>query len=92
MSDDTRTSTIIQALHILSNEIHSEDWVANGVMVQAADRLEELEASHAELLEALKSLLQECKYQCEYGNFPEDRVELSIARAAIAKAEGEVMP
>lgn len=49
-------------------------------------------AAAPELLEALKSLLQECKYQCEYGSFPDDRVELPIARAAIAKAEAGVMP
>lgn len=39
------TQTIITALRILSNEIHSDDGVANAVCAEAAERLEELSLS-----------------------------------------------
>jgi hypothetical protein len=41
-----------------------------------------------ELLEALKKLLKECEYMMENGDMMDNRVEVSLARAAIAKAEG----
>lgn len=40
----TETQTLIAALRILARDIQSDDGVANGVIGEAADRLEELEA------------------------------------------------
>lgn len=37
-----KTSTIITALHVLSREIESGDGVANMVMIEAAERMQEL--------------------------------------------------
>ena len=37
-----RTSTIIQALRILAAEIRSEDGIASGALLEAADRMQEL--------------------------------------------------
>ena len=36
------TESLVKALRILANDIQSEDGVANCVIAQAADRLEEL--------------------------------------------------
>lgn len=38
----TDTTTLIKALRILSNDIQSDDGVANAAIAEAADRLEEL--------------------------------------------------
>jgi hypothetical protein len=38
----TDTTILIKALRILSNDIQSEDGVANAAIAEAADRLEEL--------------------------------------------------
>lgn len=40
-----KTETIITALRILADEIHSDDGVANAALREAADRLAELHAS-----------------------------------------------
>lgn len=50
-----KTSTIITALHILSREIESGDGVANAVMIEAAERMQEL----SDLLRDAKSLSSE---------------------------------
>lgn len=39
-----KTETIIAAMRILAEDIHSEDGVANAAIREAADRLEELAA------------------------------------------------
>ena len=39
---ETETTTLIDALHTLANEIYSEDGVANAAIAEAADRLETL--------------------------------------------------
>lgn len=39
-----KTGTIIAAMRILAEDIHSEDGVANAAIREAADRLEELHA------------------------------------------------
>jgi hypothetical protein len=44
-SPRSSTETIINALRILSMDIESEDGVANAVIAEAADRLEELHNS-----------------------------------------------
>jgi len=38
----TSTETLIEALRILAKDIQSDDGVANAVIAEAADRLEEL--------------------------------------------------
>lgn len=40
----TDTTTLIEAMRILSREIESGDGVANAAIAEAADRLEELQA------------------------------------------------
>jgi hypothetical protein len=45
-------------------------------------------AAAPDLLEALKKLLIECRYMMENGDMMDNRVEILIAEAAIAKAEG----
>ena len=42
----TNTKTLIEAMHILANDIRSEDGVANAAIYEAADRLEELQNQH----------------------------------------------
>lgn len=38
----SKTTTLIQAMRILSKDIQSEDGVANAAIAEAADRMEEL--------------------------------------------------
>lgn len=49
----TKTETLIRALRILAEEIHSEDGVANAAIGEGADRLEELYDANTKLLQAL---------------------------------------
>ena len=42
----TNTKTLIEAMRILARDIQSDDGVANGVISEAADRMEELQAQH----------------------------------------------
>lgn len=44
MTRRASTKIIIQAMHILADQIRSEDGIASGAALEAADRLEELEA------------------------------------------------
>lgn len=53
MTMKTKTETLIKALRILANEIHSEDGVANAAIAEGADRLEEMQSLNKELLDAL---------------------------------------
>ena len=43
------SKTLIKALRILSEDIQSDDGVANACIAEAADRIEELEAKITEL-------------------------------------------
>lgn len=54
----TDTTTLIEAMRILSREIQSGDGVANAAIAEAADRLEELQARIAEL-ERRKNYLEQ---------------------------------
>ena len=45
----TNSKTLIKALRILSEDIQSDDGVANACIAEAADRIEELEAKITEL-------------------------------------------
>jgi hypothetical protein len=47
------TQTIIKAMYILSNDIQSEDGVANAAILEAAQRLEELYKENLELKQRL---------------------------------------
>ena len=68
----TNTETLIKALRILANEIHSEDGVANAAIAEAAQRLEELHEMNRKLLDALNDIPEYLK---------------EIAREAIADAK-----
>jgi hypothetical protein len=50
----TNTETLIKALHILANDIETEDGVANAVIAEAAQRLEELYEINRTLSEAIE--------------------------------------
>lgn len=47
------TETIIKALYILADDIHSDDGVANAAIRQAARRMETLEKEHAAMKDTL---------------------------------------
>jgi hypothetical protein len=49
----TKSNTLIKALRILSEDVQSDDGVANACIAEAADRIEELEAKVAELNQKL---------------------------------------
>ena len=62
------------------------EWGLNTPCHQIEERMKE---AAPELLEVLQSLIDECKYQSELGNFDENRIEITKANAAIAKATGK---
>ena len=45
----TNSKTLIKALRILSEDVQSDDGVANACIAEAANRIEELEAKITEL-------------------------------------------
>jgi len=45
----TKSKTLVKALRILSENVQSDDGVANACIAEAADRIEELEAKVSEL-------------------------------------------
>lgn len=47
------TQTIIKAMYILSNDIQSQDGVANAAILEAAIRLEELDKENNKLKDLL---------------------------------------
>lgn len=47
------TETIIKAMYILSNDIQSQDGVANAAILEAAIRLEELDKENTQLKDLL---------------------------------------
>jgi hypothetical protein len=50
------TETLIKAMYILANDIQSEDGVANAAILEAAQRLEELNKENIQLKEDLGTL------------------------------------
>lgn len=50
------TETLIKAMYILANDIQSEDGVANAAILEAAQRLEELNKENIHLKEDLGTL------------------------------------
>lgn len=53
---NSSTQTLIKALHILSEDIQSQDGVANAAIAEAAHRLEELHEQNKMLKNALKNI------------------------------------
>ncbi len=49
----TKSNTLIKALRILSEEVQSDDGVANACIAEAANRIEELELKVSELNQKL---------------------------------------
>ena len=49
----TKSNTLIKALRILSEDIQSDDGVANACIAEAANRIEELELKVSELNQKL---------------------------------------
>ena len=49
----TKNKTLIKALRILSEDVQSDDGVANACIAEAANRIEELEAKVSELNQKL---------------------------------------
>jgi len=47
------TETLIKAMYILSNDIQSEDGIANAAILEAATRLEELYKENIQLKQRL---------------------------------------
>jgi len=52
----TDTKTLISALRILSKDIQSEDGVANAVIAEAADRLEELSQTNDSNIQTINAI------------------------------------
>lgn len=59
MTRKSSTETLIAAMRILARDIQSGDGVANAAIAEAADRLEELQASIAELDGRINILLEQ---------------------------------
>jgi hypothetical protein len=49
----TKSKTLIKALRILSEDVQSDDGVANACIAEAANKIEELEAKVSELNQKL---------------------------------------
>ena len=62
---NTSTETLVSAMRALSNDIQSEDGVANAAIAEAADRLEQL-SEKIKRLEELGNDLRECASQMGY--------------------------
>lgn len=54
----TKTEILIKAMHILTENIQSDDGVANAAISEAAFRLEELNSLNKELVEVLELALR----------------------------------
>lgn len=59
----TPTETLIKALRILANDIQSEDGVANAVILEAAQRMEEDQEVIFQAGESIKILRQTVKHR-----------------------------
>jgi hypothetical protein len=63
------TETLIKSLHILSEEIKTDDGVINAALSEAAYRMEELQTNNLKMLDMLK----ECM---EFLSYPRDGSEI----------------
>lgn len=52
----TNTKTLIKALRILSEDIQSDDGIANACVAEAADRIEELQEKVNELNRKIENI------------------------------------
>ena len=57
----TKTEILIKALQILSDEIDSEDGVANAAILEASQRLEELNQKNQKMCGALELIVEDCE-------------------------------
>ena len=73
MARKTDTKTLINAMRILARDIQSDDGVANGVISEAAYRMEELQAQHRKDDDAYAKLWQ------MYGDLEDERDRLREA-------------
>lgn len=77
---NSNTDTLISALRILAEDIQSSDGVANAVVTEAADRLEELEAQLKEAQEYADKLVAHKDMLC----LPKDLQNLRTANSQFA--------
>jgi hypothetical protein len=57
----TKTEILIHALKILSNEIESEDGIANTAILEGAQRLDELNKKNGKMRRALELIVEDCE-------------------------------
>lgn len=57
----TKTEILIHGLKILSNEIQSEDGVANTAILEGAQRLDELNKKSVKMRRALELIVEDCE-------------------------------
>ena len=77
------TETLIKSLHILSNEIKTDDGVINAALSEAAHRMEELQTNNLKMLDMLK----ECM---EFLSYPRDGSEIGDMYCEIDDLVNEV--
>ena len=77
------TKTLIEAMQILANEIHSEDGVANAAIFEASERLDEQQKRIAELEQKINSATDICNKALEKLTIPK---EMSALRSEYFKA------
>lgn len=77
-----KTETLINALRILTLDIQSDDGVANSVVAQAANELEDLVKQRDDLIKLLERVVKDERSSLDFDDYKE-------ARQAIAKAKGE---
>ena len=83
------TRSLINALRVLDSEIKSEDGVANAVVAEAANRLEEQQERIKRLEEALEGTVKWIVHLADSGDAGfwdvEKQSEIIAARAALKK-------
>ena len=80
------TETLIKAMHILATEIQSDDGVANAVIAEAAQRLEEQQ----ERIKHLEHEIELFREHADYGDV--SLVEAILKGEEIGRKEKEVKP
>ena len=70
------TKTLIEAMQILANEIHSEDGIANAAIFEASERLDEQQKRIEELEQdrAIRDLEQQVKAYARAEYMPPDSI------------------
>lgn len=57
----TKTEILVKALQILSDEIQSDDGVANAAILEGSQRLEELNQKNQKMCRALELIVEDCE-------------------------------